>query len=77
MGTSVRSTDRDDDRDDISDKLRRARPEHLRPRETETERILNDEDLMDSIRRGREQRRRGEAGTSLENARREILGEDG
>jgi hypothetical protein len=45
--------------------------------ETETERVLDDEALMESIHRGREQRRRGETGTSLEDARREILGEDG
>ena len=43
----------------------------------ETEKVLRDRDLMDSIRRSRRARRRGERGTSLEDARREILGENG
>ena len=43
----------------------------------ETEKVLCDRDLMDSIRRSRRARRRGEGGTSLEDARREILGENG
>jgi len=43
----------------------------------ETEKVLRDRDLMDSIRRSRRARRRGEGGTSLKDARREILGEDG
>ena len=43
----------------------------------ETEKVLRDRDLMDSIRRSRRARRRGEGGTSLKDARREILGENG
>jgi hypothetical protein len=53
--------------------LKRGRIDSL----DETEKILRDRDLVDSIRRSRKARRRGEEGTSLEDARREILGEDG
>jgi hypothetical protein len=43
----------------------------------ETERVRNDSDLMESIRRSRKDRKRGAEGTSLEDARREILGGNG
>ena len=62
------------DREDLKrGRIERGRIDSL----NETEKILRDRDLMDSIRRSRKARRRGEEGTSLEDARREILGEDG
>jgi hypothetical protein len=42
----------------------------------ETQAVLNDPDLMDSIQRSRRDRKRGDRGTSLEDARTEIVGED-
>jgi len=63
--TVANRTDRED--------LKRGRIDSL----GETEKILRDEDLMDSIRKSRKARRRGEEGMSLEDARREIIGEDG
>jgi len=63
--TVANRTDRED--------LKRGRIDSL----GETEKILRDEDLMDSIHKSRKARRRGEEGMSLEDARREIIGEDG
>jgi len=73
MATSVDNPDRDDD---LSRRVQAAL-ERLRAGEAETKEILDDKDLMDSIRRSRKQRfERRERGTSLEDARREILGDD-
>lgn len=43
----------------------------------ETQAVLNDHDLMESIQRSRRDRKSGNRGTSLEEARTEILGENG